>query len=53
MEAASDDMESRNSYSAIGSEKWLKKKKKNFGKQFGSVLKSKYHPNPTTMILGT
>ena len=28
MEAASDDMESRNSYSAIGSEKWLKKKKK-------------------------
>ena len=28
MEAASDDMESRNSYSAIGNEKWLKKKKK-------------------------
>ena len=40
MEAASDGMESRNSFSAIGIEKRLKKKKKkNFGKQFGNVLK--------------
>ena len=54
MEAASDGMESRNSFSAIGIEKRLKKKKKKLWKTVWKRLKNlNIVQNPTTMILGT
>ena len=52
MEAASDDMKSRNSFSAIGNEKWFKKRK--LQKTVWKCLKNlNIAQNPTTMILGT